>query len=131
MWADLFGSLSLIDKNNPTSVRRTHQIVQIVWVCGLVAAFLLLKRTPADLIIAGHFVLGAIMTPLLMFAICWMAFHTDRRVRMSKLSATLLLTSAVVMLACVGANLVTQLSSHEKAPAASSASSVSAPAESR
>jgi hypothetical protein len=66
-----------------------------------------------------------------MFAICWMAFHTDRRVRMGKLSAVLLLSSAAVMLACVGANLFTQLSSHETASAPSSGTNDSAPTESR
>jgi Mn2+/Fe2+ NRAMP family transporter len=119
MWADLFGSLGLVDAENPNAVRRCHQVVQVVWLCGLVAAFLLMKQTPADLIIAGHFVLGAVMTPLLMFAICWMAFHTDRRVRMGPAAAVALLGSTAIILACVGANLVTQMSDHPKQPAAS------------
>jgi hypothetical protein len=118
MWADLFASLGVLDAKNPDSVRRCHQIVQTLWTCGLVAAFLLIKETPADLIIAGHFVLGAVMTPLLMFAICWMAFHTDPRVRMGPLAATALIASTLVILGCVGANLVTQMSNQSKMPAA-------------
>ena len=105
MWADLFGSLGFLDTTNPHAVRRCHQITQTVWVCGLVAAFLLIQEAPADLIIAGHFVLGAVMTPLLMFAICWMAFHTDRRVRMGRGTAVALIASVLVILVCVLVNL--------------------------
>jgi hypothetical protein len=130
MWADLLASLGVLDAKNPGSVRRCHQIVQTVWTCGLVAAFLLIKETPADLIIAGHFVLGAVMTPLLMFAICWMAFHTDPRVRMGPVAATALIASTLVILACVGANLVTQMSTHSKEPATSHPPTA-APAETR
>jgi hypothetical protein len=44
--------------------------------------------------------------PLLIFAICWMAFHTDRRVRMGKLSAALLVGTSVVLVVCVMGGLV-------------------------
>jgi Mn2+/Fe2+ NRAMP family transporter len=110
MWADLFGSLGFLDARNPETLRRCHQIVQTVWLCGLLAAFLLINKQPETLIIAGHFVLGAVMTPLLMYAICWLAFHTDRRVRMGGLAAALLVGSVLVILGCVGANLYIQLS---------------------
>jgi hypothetical protein len=73
---------------------------------------------PVSVEIAGHFVLGAVMTPLLMFAICWMAFHTDRRVRMGPVASVALVASSVVILACVGANFVTPMSDHSKAAAA-------------
>jgi Mn2+/Fe2+ NRAMP family transporter len=110
MWADLFGSLGFLDARNAEAVRRCHQIVQTLWLCGLLAAFLLINKQPETLIIAGHFVLGAVMTPLLMYAICWLAFHTDRRVRMGGLTAALLVGSVLVILGCVGANLYIQLS---------------------
>jgi len=110
MWADLFGSFGLLDIRDPNAARRCHQIVQTVWLCGLLAGFLLMEKPPADLIAAGHFILGAFMTPLLMFAICWLAFHTDQRVRMGRLTAAALLTSMVVILACVFANLYIQMS---------------------
>jgi manganese transport protein len=122
MWADLFGSLGFLDTTNPHAVRRCHQITQSVWVCGLVAAFLLIKEAPADLIIAGHFVLGAVMTPLLMFAICWMAFHTDRRVRMGRGTAVALIASVLVILVCVLVNL------YERYEKLSNESSQTAPA---
>jgi len=108
MWTDLFRSLGLVDAGNPNAVRRCHQIVQTVWVCGLVGAFLLIRQPPAELIIAGHFVLGAIMTPLLMFAICWMAVHTDARVRMGRATAVALAATVVIIVVCVIANLYEQ-----------------------
>jgi len=109
MWVDLFGSLGLIDAANPQTVRRCHQIVQPVWLCGLLVALLLIDQAPVELIVAGHFVLGAVMMPLLMFAICWLAFHTDRRVRMGRWTAVALLASVAVILGCVIINLVAQI----------------------
>jgi manganese transport protein len=105
MWTDLFGSLGFVDTNDTNVVRRCHRIIQSVWVCGLVEAFLQIKQQPQELIIAGHFVLGAVMTPLLMFAICWMAIHTDARVRMGRATAVALAASVVIILACVLADL--------------------------
>jgi Mn2+/Fe2+ NRAMP family transporter len=113
MWGDLFASMDFVDRDNPDAMRRCHQIMQTVWICGLVAAFLFMShfyadQTPEKLIVAGHFVLGAIMTPLLMFAICWMAFHTDKRVRMGRGTAFALVASVLVILACVVVNLYEQ-----------------------
>lgn len=108
MWTDLFGSLGFLNYENPDSVRRCHQVVQVVWLGGLLAAFLLMKTPPVQLIVAGHFVLGAFMTPLLMFCICWLAFHTDRRVRMGRLTATALVGSVVLILTCVLVSLAVQ-----------------------
>jgi amino acid transporter len=101
MWTDLAISLGFLDRDNSTNTHRCHQTVQFVWLAALMAAFLLMEKQPARLIVLGHFVLGAFMTPLLMFAICWMAFHTDRRVRMGRWWATALLASAAIILYCV------------------------------
>ncbi len=109
MWADLFGSLGLLNTGNAQAVRRCHQIVQTVWLCGLLGAFLMIDQTPVELIVAGHFVLGAIMMPLLMFSICWLAFHTDRRARMGRWAAAGLIASVAVILGCVVVNVVVQI----------------------
>jgi len=101
MWTDLATSLGFLDRDHPTSTRRCLQGVQLVWLGALLAAFLVLEKQPAKLIVLGHFVLGAFMTPLLMFAICWMAFRTDRRARMGPWWAAALLASAAVIVACV------------------------------
>jgi Mn2+/Fe2+ NRAMP family transporter len=109
MWADLFGSLGLIDTSNPQAVRRCHQVVQSVWLCGLLAAYLAINQPPVTLIVAGHFVLGAVMMPLLMLAICWLAFHTDPRVRMGWWTAVGLIASVVIIFGCVLVNVVVQI----------------------
>ena len=49
------------------------------------------------------------MTPLLMFCICWLAFHTDRRVRMRWPAAVALVGSVAIILACVLINLAVQM----------------------
>ncbi len=130
MWTDLFGSMGFVDTGNATTVRRCHRIMQTVWVCGLVLAYLLISRIygaqPEKHIVAGHFVLGAVMTPLLMFAICWMAFHTDARVRMGRGTALALITSVLVILVCVLVNLYERYEklsqpAKEMTPAAASA----------
>lgn len=101
MWADLLGSMGLIDGTNSVMVRRCHQTVQAIWLAGLVVGFLAMRSAPAELIILGHFIIGAFMTPLLMLCIVWLAFHTDRRVRMGRLSAAALIVSASIILGCV------------------------------
>jgi Mn2+/Fe2+ NRAMP family transporter len=108
MWTDLFASLGVVTTREPQTIRRWHQIIQTVWLIGLLTAYLLIDKPPANLIMAGHFVLGAVMMPLLMFAICWLAFHTDRRVRMGPVAATALVASVLVILFCVAANLYIQ-----------------------
>lgn len=108
MWADLLGSLGYLNRESPQAMRRCHQVVQVVWLGGLLAAFLTMSTEPKDLIVVGHFVLGAFMTPLLMGCICWLAFQTDRRVRMNAITAAFLLGSSAVFLACVLYGLVKQ-----------------------
>jgi Mn2+/Fe2+ NRAMP family transporter len=108
MWTDLLASMGFVPSRDPQAIRRCHQVVQTVWMVGLLAAYLLIDEQPKSLIVAGHFVLGAVMMPLLMFAICWLAFHTDRRVRMGTFAAAALMTSVLIILFCVVANLYIQ-----------------------
>jgi Mn2+/Fe2+ NRAMP family transporter len=108
MWTDLFGSLGFVNSRDPESVRRCHQIIQSLWLCGLLAAFLTINQPPVNLIVAGHFVLGAVMMPLLMVAICWLAFHTDRRVRMGWLTAVGLIASVLFIFGWVVAHVYVQ-----------------------
>lgn len=116
MWADLFGSLNLLDSRSPRSVKRCHQVVQVLWLVGLLAAALITTQQPKDLVMLGHFILGAFMTPLLMFCICWLAFHVDRRVRMRWFTAVALVSSTAIILSCVLFNLWVQLRGEEPAP---------------
>lgn len=108
MWTDFFASLRFIDGSNSQAVGNSHQRMQLVWLAGLWAGFLLLPKEPARWIVTGHYVLGAFMMPLLMFAVLWMAFHTDCRVRMGRAWAVALVASTVVILACVVVGLAVQ-----------------------
>ena len=108
MWTDLFCSLGWLERENPQTMRRCHQFVQFVWLAGLLAAFLIMPKQPAKWILHGHYVLGAFMMPLLMYAIVWMAFHTDSRVRMGRAWGAAFVASAVVILACVLVSLTVQ-----------------------
>jgi hypothetical protein len=65
------------------------------------------------LIVTGHFVLGAFLTPLLMFCICWLAFHTDRRARMGKLTAAALVGSVAIIFACIVVNVFLHVTGDE------------------
>jgi hypothetical protein len=72
------------------------------------AGALATSRQPKELVMLGHYILGAFMTPLLMFCICWLAFHVDRRVRMRRPTAVALVASCVIILTCVLINLAAQ-----------------------
>lgn len=51
--------------------------------------------------VMGQYINGLVNTPLIMFGICWIAFRTDRRLRMSRLTAILLLMTVAVILGCL------------------------------
>lgn len=108
MWTDMFASLGWLDRQNEQGTRRCHQVMQLVWLAGLWIAFVAMPKEPAKWIVHGHYVLGAFMMPLLMFAIVWMAFHTDRRARMGKAWGAAFVASAVVIALCVLVNLCIQ-----------------------
>jgi manganese transport protein len=109
MGADLLNSLGLIDARDPQTARRYHQILQNLFLVGELALFLVLQAHPERYIVWGHFVLGAYLGPLLMLCICWLAFNTDRRVRMSWPTAIALIGSVAIILGCVGINAAVKL----------------------
>jgi len=109
MAADLFGTFGLIDRNDRPTLHRCHQWVQSLWLVGLLAVYLVMPAQPEKHVQTGHFILGAFMTPLLMFCICWMAFNTDRRVRMGRWAAFALVTSVAIILGCVVVNYAVQM----------------------
>jgi Mn2+/Fe2+ NRAMP family transporter len=109
MWADLLGAMSLIDRHNSRTLNKTHRVVQ--WLClgGMLVAFLAINEAPHRLVIFGQFFSAVVNMPLMMFGICWLAFHTDRRVRMSAPAAVALVVSVVILTACTAAGLLIQL----------------------
>lgn len=108
MFADFFASLGWIDRNDQRVVRRVHRIVQSLWLGGVLVMFLILPEKPGQLIIFAQFWVAVFCGPLLMFAICWMAFHTDRRVRMGATSAVLLVGTSLLVTACVIGGVIIQ-----------------------
>jgi Mn2+/Fe2+ NRAMP family transporter len=106
MFTDFFASLGWIERDDDRVVRRSHRLVQSTWLLGVLTVFLLFPQQPAKLIIFAQAWVAIFSGPLLIFAICWMAFHTDRRVRMGKLSAALLVGTSVVLVVCVMGGLV-------------------------
>jgi Mn2+/Fe2+ NRAMP family transporter len=115
MGADFLASIGAIQRDNEGVTRRCHQIVQTGCLLGLLAAFLLTSATPAGLIVTGHFVLGAFLTPLLMFCICWLAFQTDPRARMGRFTSAALVGSVAIILACIAVNVFLHLTGEESA----------------
>lgn len=101
MWSDLLASLGVFDRGNSYATSRCHRVVQSVYLVGIGIAFLLLPAQPQTLVVFGQFFAGAFNTPLLMFAICYVAFRTDAAARMSRPTAALLVLSVAVMLACL------------------------------
>lgn len=108
MWADVLGSMSVIDRGDPFVVNKVHRRVQTIYLVGMLAAFLTIQEAPAKLVVWGQFFAGVFNTPLIMFGICWAAFHTDRRLRMSVWSATALVGSTTVVLASILGGLAIQ-----------------------
>lgn len=109
MAADLLCTFDFLRRDNSATIHRWHQGVQSFWLAGLLVVYLMLPAQPEKYVQSGHFVLGAFMTPLLMFCICWMAFQTDRRARMGPWTAFALVTSVAVILGCVLINAGVQI----------------------
>jgi manganese transport protein len=115
MIADFLASLGVLDRGNESSARRCHRIVQTAALVILLSIFLVTTVSPAGPIMFGHFILGAFLTPLLMLCIGWLAFRTDRRVRMGWPAAVALVGSIIVILVCVLVNVFVQVTA-EVAP---------------
>jgi manganese transport protein len=128
MWGDMFVCLGTIAKGDAKGVRKCQRIAEAGYMImipllaiygGTIAKFmthLILgpgelgpdgepdpdsKIGPATLVIAGQYVSGLFCTPLLIFAICWLAFRTDKRVRMGRASAVCLVLSVIAITACI------------------------------
>lgn len=99
MWGDTLVSLSLVTDNRQ-SLKRTHRSVELVYIAALLP-IALLSADPTRNVIFGQFFAGLVSMPLLMIAICWLAFRTDARVRMGRMSAVMLVITAVAIVACL------------------------------
>ncbi len=107
MWRDLFVSVGWVSAQNERSSRACLRSVQMAYLTAFLAINMFAGHSPEKLIIFGQYVSGLFGTPMLMIVICWMAFQTDKRVRMGRFTAVLLVLSVVVLVACVvGAVLI-------------------------
>jgi Mn2+/Fe2+ NRAMP family transporter len=104
MWCDMIISFGWLPRDNQIAKRRCLRSVQTIYLVAFLAIALLYGKHPEQLVIFGQYISGLVGTPLLMVAICWMAFRTDRRVRMGWVTATLLVLSVVVIATCVVAS---------------------------
>ena len=128
MWGDMFVCLGTIPKDDAKGVRKVQRIAEAGYMImipvlaiygGSIAKFLTrlllgpgelgpdgetaaeTEIGPATLVIAGQYVSGLFCTPLLIFAICWLAFRTDKRVRMGTTSAVCLVISVIAITGCI------------------------------
>lgn len=106
IYTDFLCTLGVIDRGNSAAVERSHLIVQTVFLLSVLSLFLLLPTRPETLVILSHVIIGLFGTPLAIIAICWLAFQTDRRVRMGRLGATLLLVTAGALLLCLAVGFI-------------------------
>ncbi|MGH9839709.1 MAG: Nramp family divalent metal transporter [Blastocatellia bacterium] len=95
MGADYTASLGLIERRDEAArqkmIRLFTMLFLTLWL--LLALFI---TEPQNYIAFGQFAIGVINTPLLIVGIVLLAFRTERRLRMSKAGAALLLASAAV-----------------------------------
>ena len=106
MWCDMFVSFGWLARDNVAGLRKCLRGVQSVYLLSFLTVALLSAESPEKMVIFGQYISGLFGTPLLMLAICWMAFRTDSRVRMGKVSAVLLVASVVVIATCVVGSMV-------------------------
>ena len=106
MFGDFLGSLGVINYRDLKMRSRVHRLTQFWLLLMVLGVFLWCGSAPVRLIVFSQFFSAVFSTPLLLFAICWMAFHTDRKARMSQLTAFFLVTTSLIIVACVVVGLV-------------------------
>ena len=105
---DFLCSLGLVDRSRPQAVRKSQQVVQTAFLASVLTLYLLVPTRPALMVLVSHYIIGVAGTPLATIAICWLAFRTERPLRMSRPVAVLLLASAGVIIGCVVFGLAVQ-----------------------
>ena len=83
-------------------------MVQTAFLVAVLTLYLLVPTRPALMVLVSHYIIGVLGTPLATIAICWLAFRTERSLRMSRPVAVLLLASAGVIMGCVVFGLAVQ-----------------------
>lgn len=107
MGADLLGTIGYLKRTDTVAVHRWQQRIHTFYLAMVLVVFLILegRQPPAMIVIFAQFVSGLFLTPLLMLSVGWLAFHTEKPLRMGRTSATCLLVSIVVVCSCIVAAL--------------------------
>ena len=108
MWTDFLSSMGAFDWHNEKARTRCNRAFQTLYLCGFLALTLFMSK-PEKLVILGQYINGLVNTPLIMFGICWIAFHTDRRLRMGRTTAVLLLTTVLIIVTCLVIGIYRQM----------------------
>lgn len=103
IFTDFFASTRWIDRQNPRSMNLSHRIVQALFLLVVMTTFIYLPSQPEQLVLLSQYLIGLVGTPIAIIVILFLAFQTDRRVRMNRLTALLFVISVAVILFCVGA----------------------------
>ncbi len=107
MWADVLGSMSLVGHSNESKTR-CYRWVHSIYL-GLILFVLVIQDAPPEtLVIFGQYFAGIFNTPILILAICWLAFHTRKELRMRAAWTAGLLISVIVILFCVAFGILVQ-----------------------
>jgi Mn2+/Fe2+ NRAMP family transporter len=101
MWTDMFASFGWVDRRSPQSLLRSNRMMQSVYLVVCLAVSVFGGHSPDKLIIFAQYVAGLFCTPVLMIAIALLAFSTESRVRMSRMTGVLLVLSVIAIATCI------------------------------
>jgi hypothetical protein len=101
MWGDLLSVLGFVERGDVAAMHKIHRTVQLAYLAAMLAAFLVIDKAPATLVIFGQFFAALVNTPLIMFGICWLSFRTERELRMPWWMAVGLIASVAIVTSCV------------------------------
>ncbi|MEC7556872.1 MAG: Nramp family divalent metal transporter [Planctomycetota bacterium] len=104
MWTDLLSSMGTFEYENPTARRKYNRIFQNIYLAaflGLTIYSSVFGANPAELVILGQWVNGVFNTPLLMIGVLYLAYQTDKRLRMSTVTSLLLIATAAAIMGCI------------------------------
>lgn len=108
MWTDLLSSMGVFDREDKRARLRCNRVFQTLYLSAFLALALFFSGSTVKLVVLGQYINGLVNTPLIMFGICWLAFRTDRRLRMGRFSAVMLMMTVFIILSCLLIGLYTQ-----------------------
>ena len=82
--------------------------MQIVFLISVLLVYLLMPNQPEKLVILSHYLIGLVGTPIAIIGVLFLAFQTDARVRMGRLTGICLVISVVVIMFCVAVTFALQ-----------------------